>query len=269
MKFSKITPILLMIVALCVTSCTNKKKQKKELEIKKAEIAHVVSDYVYPLPSSIELMDMLNDIEAAFIIGISNPPANAEKYETPEKQAINLGVYVMDLSYSAVYHRQKAAQDYLTACKNMVRDLHVDDFFQDDFASQISDNINNKDTLISLLSTTTQNVYSDFYKKGHTELASLMVAGAWTEAMYLTLIISENTPLNEKIINTIIFQHESLLKTIALLENSKESTTVSPILTALKGIKNTFDQEDPKSLTAEQFAQLKAQVTALRTLLVK
>ncbi len=259
-----------MIVALGTTSCVNKKKQKKEeLDVKKNEIAQVVSDYVYPLPSSFEIMDKINEIEAAYIIGISNAPEEVEKYTTPEKQALNLGIYLVDFSYAAVYHRKQGAQGYLSSCEKLVRELHIDESFQNDFASQVSENIENRNALVDLLTTATQNAYSDFYKKDQTPLAALMVAGAWTEAMYLTLIVSDNTPLNTEIVSTIVFQHESLLKTIKLLENSGDNETANHILTSLNSIKNIFDEEDPKSLTANQVEQLKGMVTTLRSQLVK
>lgn len=269
MKNLNISTILLVILALSLTSCANKKKQKEELEVKKTEIAQIVSDYVYPLPSSFELMDMLNEIEAAFIIGISNSAEDVSKYETESKQALNLGVYLTDLSYAAIYHRNQSAQDYLGACESLVRTLHVDNSFQDGFTTNVSENIDNREVLVDLLTSATQSVYGDFHRKGHTALASLMVAGAWTETMYLTLIVSENTPLNAQIIKTVIFQHKSLIETIALLEESKDAPSVSPILAALKGIKNTFDKEDPSSLSADQVTQLKAQVNALRSQIVE
>lgn len=269
MKNLKISSLFLLILVLGTTSCVGKKKEKEELEVKKTEIAEVVSNYVYPLPSSFELMDMLNEIEAAFIIGISNPAEDVSKYKTEAKQALNLGVYLTDLSYASVYHRKQSAQDYLSSCEKIVRSLHVDDSFQQDFLTEVSENIDNRETLVDLLTNATQNIYGDLHRKGHTDLASLMVAGAWTEAMYLTLIISENTPLNAQIINTIIFQHKSLIETIALLEKSKEVAMVSPILTALKGIQNIFSQEDPNSLSMEQITKLQAQTNALRAQIIE
>ncbi len=272
MKNLKISAVLTVILTLILTSCGNKKQkqaERAELEVAKNEIAEVVSDYVYPLPSSLELMDMLNEIEAAFIIGISNSPEDVEKYTKEDKQALNLGVYLSDLSYAAIYQRKKVAQDYLAACEVLVRELHVDDSFQDDFLNSVSDNLGNRETLVELFTSTTQNIYANFHRKKQTDLAYLMVAGAWTEAMYLTLIVAENTPLNAQVIKTIIFQHQSLLETIELLSKHKEKNTVSPILSTLMEIKNTFDKEDPDALTAGQVTKLTTQVNALRARIVE
>jgi len=269
MKNLRINIILLLIVALGLASCANKKKQKEELDVKKSEIAAIVSDYVYPLPSTFELMDMLNEIEAAYIIGISNSPADVEKYESKSKQSINLGIYLTDLSYASIYRRKQAAQDYLEACETLIRDLHVDDSFQDGFVADVSENIDDKETLVSLLTTATQNVYSDFHRKGHKDLAYLMVAGSWTEAMYLTLEVSNNTPLNAQIVNTIIFQHQSLIETIKLLKEANEDGDLNVLIASLEGIQNTFNQEDPTALTVDQFEKLYAQVSTLRAHLIE
>lgn len=269
MKNLKISTLLLLTLAVFMSSCGNKKKQKEELEVKKGEIAHIVSNYVYPLPSSFELMDMLNEIEAAFIIGISNPASEVDKYKTESKQALNLGVYMADVSYAAVYQRKQAAQDYLTSAEKLIRTLHVDGTFDDNFASEISAQVENRDSLVNLVTEASQSVYSDFHRQNKKELAFMMAAGAWTEAMYLTLIISDNTPLNASVIKAIMFQRNSLNKTVALLEEVKDNKDAAPILVALKGIKNTFDQEDTGSITAAQIAQLETQTNALRSMIVE
>jgi len=261
--------ILLFASVLLLASCANKKKKQAELEIKKGEIEKVMMDYVYPLPSSFELMEMLNEIEAAFIIGISNSPEDVSRYATSPKQAMNLGVFLTDLSYASIYNRKQAAQDYLVACEELIRELHVDDAFEEGFFNHISENIDDRDALVELVSTATQEVYGNFYRKGDQDLAYLMVAGAWTEAMYLTLIVSDNTPLNQQIINTIIFQHKSLIETINLLEEVEGKPGVNPVLTALKGVKNTFDKEDPSALTVDQVDTLKTQIEALRAHVVE
>lgn len=265
----KTSTIFVLTLAFLLSSCGNKKKQNEELEVKKGEIAHIVSDYVYPLPSSFDLMDMLNEIEAGFVIGISNPPSEVEKYTTEAKQSLNLGVYLADLSYASVYRRKQSAQDYLEASEQLIRQLHVDDAIDQSFAKKVTNLIDNKDSLINVVTEGTQNVYSDFHRKGKKDLAYLMVAGAWTEAMYLTLIVSDNTPLNAQIIQAIIYQHKSLIKTITLLEEVKDNAEAQPILTALQSIKNTFDKEDPSALTAEQIEQLTAKTNALRAIIVE
>ena len=269
MKNLKISAILLLIAILSLSSCANKKKQNEELEVRKSEIAEIVSDYVYPLPSSFELMEMLNEIDAAYIIGISNLATEVERYEEMNKQALNLGVYLSDLSYASIYRRKKTAQDYLTACETLIRKLHVDDSFDKGFVSNVSNNIDNKDTLVTLLTSATQNVYSDLHRKGHKNLAYLMVAGAWTEAMYITLEVSKSTPLNAQIVNTILFQHQSLIETIKLLKEVSDDSDTNALVAALEGIQNTFNQEDPSSLTVDQFNKLYLQTSALKAQLVE
>ncbi len=261
--------VLAVAYLLTLSSCGQKKKDKAELEIKKSEIESIVVNYVYPLPSSFELMEMLNEIEAAFIIGISNPAENVDIYKTDDKKALNLGVFLSDLSYAAIYNRKQAVQDYLISCEKIASDLRVDDAFENDFITTVSNNLENRDTLVTLVTKATQDVYADFHRKGDKDLSYLMVAGAWVEAMNLTLIMVENTPLNEKILNTIIFQHSSLLETVMLLEEVKEEPTVAPIYTAMLGIKNTFNQEDPSSLTMDQLEKLTKQVGALRSIIVE
>ncbi len=269
MKKLSINILLLSSLILMLAGCGNKKKQKEEIEVKKQEIAQVVSDYIYPLPSSFEIADMLNNIEAAYILGITNSTENLISYKNDVKKALNLGTYLSDLSYASVYQRKKAAEDYFNTCETLIRNLRVDDSFKEEISEEIHEQMENRDSLISLMTTVTQSVYSDLHKKGKKDLAYLMVTGAWVETMYITLIVSDNTPLNADIVNTIIFQHKSLVETIKLLEEVEEISAINPILVALKGIKNTFDQEDPSALTQDQVEQLTSKINALRSQIIE
>ena len=269
MKNFTFSTLLLLVLSVTFFSCANKKKQKEELDVKKSEIATIVSDYVYPLPSSFELMDMLNAIDAAYIIGITNEAEKASTYENKDKQALNLGVYLSDFSYASIYNRKQSAQEFLGACELLVRDMHVDDSFPTGFVTQVSDQVENRDSVVSFITKATQHVYGDFHRKGHKDLAYLMVAGSWTEAMYLTLIVADNTPLNAQIVNTIVFQHKPLVATIALLQEVENNVTISAILAALQGINETFNTEDAGSLTMDQVEQLTAQTNALRALIIE
>jgi hypothetical protein len=48
----------------------------------------------YPIPTAIEVVEMLERAGAPYILGISNPAANADRYFTERSKALNLGYMV-------------------------------------------------------------------------------------------------------------------------------------------------------------------------------
>src|SRR6056297_1934285 len=106
-QYSVVGPMVILAIAVTFSLSGCKKTQNEEGEqekteqekISKTEIKEKVSEVVYPLPSTFEITETLNEIGASFIISLTNDVENADQYVTEEKQALNLGVYSADLSY--------------------------------------------------------------------------------------------------------------------------------------------------------------------------
>ena len=82
----RIAALLLPVVLVSFTSlnsCRNSKADdQKKLEMEQKEtIQGEIESNVYPLPTSAEVIKMLTQLEVGYIFGISNPPANANKYQ--------------------------------------------------------------------------------------------------------------------------------------------------------------------------------------------
>ena len=70
------------ILVISFSSCNNKNRQKESPEISDELIEKEVEEYIYPLPSTFEVTNMLNEIEASYIFDISNSPEKAGRYMT-------------------------------------------------------------------------------------------------------------------------------------------------------------------------------------------
>lgn len=112
MKTLKTFKITLWVIAFGILasgfySCGNrsKKNSNERPEISDEMIEQEVEEYIYPLPSTFEVTNMLNDIEASYIFDIANDPENAGSYFTEKNRAINLGIYIADLAYATTYNQ--------------------------------------------------------------------------------------------------------------------------------------------------------------------
>lgn len=248
-------PSLIFIVALVftVSSCNHQKKNK----VNEVEIKNEIEEYVYPLISAFDVTTMLSEIEASYIVDITNDAENVEKYFTEQSRAVNLGIYTADLAYATTYNQKSDVQSYFKAIEVLVNELDLTAALSKKLADDIERNLDNTEVLVDLITKLSQDAYSYLNKQGRTELSYLVLAGTVLEGLYLTTHISENTFQNPKIIETILYQKEPLLKLEKLMEPYKETELTGSVYQTIRSINEIFALEESTSaITLEQIDQL-------------
>ena len=256
--------VLVMAVGFSLTGC-KKSSQDKESgqqqsdkdKISKTEIKEQVGEVVYPLPSNFEITETLNDIGASFIISLSNDVENANKYVTEEKQALNLGVYSADLSYATTYNMRQYTMDYMDVSKTLVNELGITGAYSPEFIEQIKANFDNKDQLVDMVTNSFYNTYKFMHQQGREDLAVMVVAGTWIEAMYITTHVSENTFHNKKIVDLIADQKTTLEKLVNLLKPYNDRESVKKIMDDLKPILAIYENRDENGFTKQQIEKIR------------
>lgn len=255
------------ILASGFYSCGNRSQENKNKspEISDEQIEQEVEEYIYPLPSTFEVTNMLNEIEASYIFDISNDPEKAGSYFTEKSRAINLGIYIADLAYATTYNQSAEVQDYFRAIERLTRELDLTAALPEDLPEQISENINNKEELINIVTSVFQNAYSFLNKQGRTELSYLVLAGTVYEGLYLTTHISENTFQNPRLIETILFQKKHIRELGQLMEKYKDSELLSETRQDISAINAIYAlEEGTTSMTKEQVAKLTETINEIR-----
>ena len=272
MRTLKIHSLFGLIVAafLLLTtfpSCNNANKAKKaKMDAEaKAAIQQEIKNYTYPLPSVFEVTDMLNKIEARYIIDICNDAKKYDSYITEKQQAENLGIYTADLAYSITYNQKDQVKEYFKACEDLVQKLDFTSAFDRNLPDQIENNLDNKDSLVTIITGMVENTYSYLNQHGKQKISYLTMAGTVIEGLYLTTHISNNTFNNPEIIKAILFQKEPLLKLQKMIEPLKESENIRDAYNGIEKINSIYAlEEGNSSMTQKQIEQLTTTVSDLR-----
>lgn len=275
-SFTKKTAIVLLsgMFVFSIINCTGGKKGEPvsetsaEAKIEKEEIEKKVRDVIYPLPTAFEVTEMINTIEASYIIGLSNEIANVDKYFTDKDQALNLGVYSADLSYASTYNMQQEVMSYMEASESLIKELGITGAFSIDFVDEIEANLDNKDKLTELITETFYDTYEYLVKNNKEDLSLLVLAGSWIEAMYISCNISETVYHNPELVKIIMHQKSSLNKLIDLLAPHNEHETIQSVLIDLKPIKEVYDSVDETGITQAQLEQIIEQANTLRNKII-
>ncbi len=271
-SFIKKSVIVLVsgMLLVSLTNCTGSKKGDNSSEVSseskldKEELEEKVREIVYPLPTAFEVTEMINKIEASYIIGITNKTESIDKYFTDKDQAINLGVYSADLSYASTYNMKQEIMTYMEALENLVVELGITGAFSISFIDEVEENIDNKDVLVDLITGSFYDTYEYLVKNNKEDLSLLVLAGTWIEAMYISCNISETVYHNPDLVKVILHQKSSLDKLVEMLEEHKQHESVQSVLSDLNPIKEVYDSIEETGITEAQLNSIIEQTNALR-----
>ncbi len=258
---------LLISVVFVFASCNSGSKQNQKtdaVQIEKAEVKNEVREFVYPLPTSYEIVEMLNKIEAAYIFDLSNSPANASKYITEKQQALNLGVYGGDLSYASTYNQKQETIDFIDASKTLLEGLDLQAAVSEDLPEQIEANEDNKEALVELITDSFYDTYDFLQRNNRAPVSALVMSGAWVEGLYIATHISEETFNSKEMIEIVLKQKDPLVKLMEILSTYKDDQAVAETIEDLSAIANIYAGIESTAITQEQMIQIAEESLKIR-----
>jgi hypothetical protein len=265
--------VIVLTVALVFSACQSGKKKDSNKEdkdavtakkIEKEEIEKDVRDFVYPLPTSFEVTEMLNRIGASYILTLSNPAENVDKYLTEKKQAINLGVYGADLSYASTYNQKQQIMSYMDASRKLIDALNISGALPSDIIEQIEKNEENKDKLVEIITNTFYDTYDYLNANNRSAVSMLVLAGSWVEALYITTNISEDTYQNKEMVKIVMQQKSSLNKLLDLMKNYEEDEDVAEVMKQLKPLAKVYNMVEENAISEGQMDIIIEEVSKVR-----
>jgi hypothetical protein len=266
--FSCLIPVV--VIAIFINGCAGKtggedadKKKNIFKPMVKEAIEKEVEEFVSPLPSSFEITQMLNEIGISYILGLSNPTSNVDRYFTEKSKALNLGVYGADLSYASTYHMKQDVMLYLEATKKLTDELEISSAFNETLVESIEKTLDNKEELIEIITNSFNDTYDFLYQNGKASLSLLVIGGSWIEGLFLTTHVSANIYHNYEIVKIIHGQKESLEKLLDILSEYKEDQIIQEFIDDLGPLKEIYDNIG-ETLNEEQVNAISSAVETLR-----
>ena len=260
---------LLFTVYSCKTQSDKDKTGKKVLvkPAAKEVIKSGLKEFVYPLPTSFEVIKMINDLEIGYDIGVSNLTENADKYFIEAKKAINLGVYGADLAYASTYQMKQEVMLFLETSRKLADDLGIASIYNEELVSEVENSIDKKEELVELITNSFYDIYSQLNQNGKANLALLGVAGSWVEALFITTQVSANVYHNIGLVKIIHKQKTSLETLMDILNDNNGDEKIDKMIKELTPLYNIYETVD-ENLSEKQVNAIVTEVEKLRTQLV-
>jgi hypothetical protein len=242
----------LLILFIAFTACRTGDKGKQVIEFDTIQ-TEAQTGIINPLDStgeglpifynmylSVELSSMFESAGAVFTTELLNGVDKSPEYITSSQQAVNIGVFAVDLSYARVFDQLEIAGKYFNAMKQLSQELGIPADYFENTVTRFERNFTDKDSLIALAN----EVYltTDNYLKENERYttASMIILGGWLEAIYIAINVAvESRDVN--IIERLIDQKYSLNNLIIMLYEHRQNEVVAGFLRRLDTIRKDFN----------------------------
>jgi hypothetical protein len=177
---------------------------------------------IISIPSPVQTAFLIEKSGAKYDERNVNDPDRYSMYSTKPRKALNLGVYGADLGYVTIYNNNQQAMSFLSSVQTLAGDLNIAGAFDREMLERLSANMGNKDSMLVLTAEAFR--YGDAYLKDNDrdEVASLILAGGWIEALYFaTKVAADNK--SPEVITRIGEQKQTLDNLIMLIGQCTES----------------------------------------------
>lgn len=200
----------------------------------------VFDDKIFSIPSPVQTAFLIKEMDLEFNSEILNSPKKSKDYILEDQQALNLGVFGMDLGYTALHKQKGVALKYLEAVEDVSNKLELDSTFNTGFLLRFEKNSDNQDSMILMMSEAFTQVDNYLKGIGRKSTSALVLAGGWTESLHLACQI-ENEKSSEDLRNRIAEQKVSLGTLIELLTEYNQDDKITELIDMYKDLQVIFD----------------------------
>ena len=169
-------------------------------------------------PTPFEVTALLIKAKAGYSFDIANTPDWVDNYNTEMSKALNLGVYSADLCYSVTYKRIDETNKFLACTNKLADELGIAGIYDKTLMDKFKKNDNNNEEMIALVKNLFRNSNDFLSKNNRTQVAVMVVSGAFTEGIYLAASAAVTSVFdNSQILAVIAAQKENYEKLTAIL----------------------------------------------------
>jgi len=212
-------------------------KQATKDSVTVADIQKVTAHF----PSPVDFVSYINHANLEYQNAWLNPINRVNEYlGRPEKAALNLGVYLSDLGYQSIYMKSEAAMQYFKTAKQLSDQLNILNQATNTYLKRFEANLSNRDSLLTITREAYYSIDEYLRENEKTDLAALIVTGAWIEGLYGGGYILTALPayFEDKKYRPLIYrigaQKSSLQNIITMLEKIDDVEEVKAIVAELK-----------------------------------
>jgi len=247
--------VTLLIGSACMLmchSCTTCSRQQPTANVT-VDLADLISDSVYinmartvfyALPTPIELSILIKNSGVTWQPALLNDPANASKYLTHQKMAVNFGTYITDLTYSGLFEQSQTVLRYKRAIEQLTEGLGLQSALDLNTMRLLEENINDKNAVLRIISDMYASCTASLDESDRYSLTLAILTGGWAEAMYIATsttdekLLSDENRMKQLVVNQIL-TFDMIWR---VMSDFKDIPDVASLMSDLSGLAEIFDK---------------------------
>lgn len=240
------TILLALFILLLSSSCRQREEARTFMpdisvfDLDKDDIEDIRAIF-YDLYSPMESHRLFRQIDVLFDPAILNPPDNIHRYNSSNKRAVNLGIYGANMSFSQMFGQTQEAINYMSAIYQLADNLGIGGSIIERAEQARNGAIYHPDSLFDIASDIYISADRQLRETGRHGAAALILAGGWTEALYIACSFHDPLDPDLNLEQQILTQKYSLDRLIALLANHQDDPFIARYLLMFRQLKNIFD----------------------------
>ena len=242
-QFFKILMLLLAVLIFLMCISDNKKEQDKEQS--SPDDYKLISDsimgMVYSVPDPDEIFNEIFIDEFELKSDLINSLSSADQVFESKTIALNIGVYLADMAYLVLNEKNILAIEYFKTILKMSKNLGLSNFQSPDLLFNIEANINNKDTLYSIIKESINEIKDELEYTNRNKILVLIYTGSIVESLYLA-VNNINYDDSKEIIEKILEQNIVIDNLYDFLSQYKEDPDIMLTIEQLDSIKYFMDK---------------------------
>ena len=264
-------------ILLFAVACNNSAKTKKgetndgkeasvDVEVFDAvKIKDQIVEVIQNSPKPVEVAEMLNEAGASYILDLTVPTEDAEKFMTTTQMSLGMGMYGFDLQYANIYHRTDVVSTLGEIEKQIIAKLGLESelLSSEDYLGRLKENAENKDSVDYLVMQAMNFASQQMADGNRPDVYALSVIGANIEAMYVLSQLTEFAADNTKLIEIMSKQKDRAKTVFSLLELMSGDETVKPYYDKMVPVYNYF--KDLTSFGDKELKEVSPMIETLRS----
>lgn len=210
---------------------------------KKAPVVQegVIGEMVENISSPVETAALIKRLKVPFDKDLMIPTKAASNFNTNFQKALGLGLYGTDLGYLNMYEKTSEVLSYISVVKDLADGIQVGQFF--DFASlkRLATNNESLDSLIVISQQSYNGIDKYLRETNRSSLSIVIVAGVWTEGMYLASRVAQQTK-SSLMTETVADQKIVIATLLPLLRMYEQDPNIKDLADKIESLKNLYDQ---------------------------
>lgn len=246
------------------------KEASVEVEVFDAmKIKDQITEVINNSPKATEVAEFINKAGASYILDLTVPIDDVEKFMTETQMGIGLGMYGFDLFYAKTFNRSDMVIKISELEEQLIERLGLDNEFAStsNFRKRLQDNAENQDSIDILVNEMMNRAHQNFSTSDQPGTYALSFIGANAEALYILTQVTLFAQNNKPMIEFIGKQDERANSIFTLLEMMSGDENVKPYYEKMKPIAAYFEQHP--EFTEKELKEISPMIEAFRNEIFK